>query len=228
MSGAVRSLLTCLAAALATVGVALAVLLMPWFTRFGLEVVRAPALAEIGERSAHEAAETARRYVAGRTDELPGRVAGRAGFDEAAVSHLADVRRVLTVARWVAIVALVALWSLVAHAVAHGTQLELVRGLRWAGRGLMVLAVAVAFAGATDFGSSFVVLHEVLFPHGGWLFPADALLIRLFPERFWMLAGAFLVVLLAAGGSGLFLSARFLRTLLDDQARQTARAPLSD
>lgn len=228
MSGALRSLLVCVAAAVAAAGIALAVLLMPWFTRAGIEAAGAPALSDLGRRSAYEAAETARRYVAGRTDVLPATVAGRPGFDDAAASHLADVRGVVTAARWVGVAALAGLWSLVAHAVAHGTQLELARGLRWAGRTLVAAAGVAALAGAADFGAAFVAFHELLFPKGGWLFPADALLIRLFPERFWALAGASFVALLAAGGAVLLWAARFVRTLFDDRLLDTARRPVGD
>lgn len=201
---------------------------MPWFTRVGIEVAGAPALSDLGPRSAYGAAETARRFVAGRTHSLPATVAGRPGFDEAAASHLADVRGVVTAARWVGVVALVGLWSLVAHAVAHGTQLELARGLRWAGRTLVAAAAVAALAGAADFGAAFVAFHELLFPKGGWLFPADALLIRLFPERFWVFAGASFVALLAAGGVVLLWAARFVRTLFDDRLLGAPRRPAGD
>lgn len=228
MSGAVRSLLVAVAAAAAAAGIALAVLLMPWFTRVGMEVAGAPALSDLGRRTAYEAAETARRFVTGRTDALPEAVGGRPGFDEAAASHLADVRDVFTVARWVGIAALVGLWSLVAHAVAHGTQMELARGLRWAGRALIGAAAAAALAGAADFDAAFVALHEALFPQGGWLFPDDALLIRLFPERFWVLAGASFIALLAAGGAVLLWAARFVRALFDDRLADARRQPAGD
>lgn len=228
MSGTVRSLLTSMAAVVATVGVAGAVLLMPWFTRLGIVVSGAPALAELGRPAAAEAAEAARRYVAGRADALPPLVSGSPGFDEASVAHLADVRRVVSVVRWIAIAAVVGLLSLAAHAVAHGTQQELARGLRWAGWALIGIAAALGFLGALDFRSAFVAFHEALFPQGGWIFPDDALLIQLFPERFWALAGGSLLVLMAVGGWAMLLIARFVRTLLSARPRPSAEQPLGD
>lgn len=37
-----------------------------------------------------------------------------------------------------------------------------------------------------DFDSLFTALHSLFFSNGTWLFPADSLLITLFPEPFWM------------------------------------------
>ena len=37
-----------------------------------------------------------------------------------------------------------------------------------------------------DFDSLFNQLHTLFFTGGSWVFPADSLLITLFPESFWM------------------------------------------
>ena len=37
-----------------------------------------------------------------------------------------------------------------------------------------------------NFDSLFTELHALFFSGGTWLFPADSLLITLFPEAFWM------------------------------------------
>lgn len=228
MSGHLRSALVALSSAVAAVGLALSVLLMPWFTSVGVRAAHAPAIAELGRRAALDAAETARRYVTGRVNVLPERVAGEDGFDAATREHLDDVRHVVTAARWLAVVALVALWNLVAHAVAHGTQPELARGLRWSGRALLALAAVLVLAGSVDFSSAFVAFHRVFFPQGGWVFPYDTLIIRLLPERFWALAGAAMVGLIAAAGVVLLLASRFVRRLFEERARHAWRTPFSD
>jgi integral membrane protein (TIGR01906 family) len=228
VSGQLRSLLTAVSAAVAAAGLAVAVLLMPWFTSVGVRVAGAPAVVELGKGAALEAAESARRYATGRTDVLPERIGESPAFDVATAKHLDDVRRVVATVRWVTIVALVALWNLVAHAVAHGTQAELARGLRWGGRALLVAAAGLALAGLADFSSAFVAFHEVFFPHGGWLFPDDALIIRLFPERFWTMAGAAFAVLVAAGGVVLLLASRFVRRLFDERPARAGHAPFGD
>ncbi|MDI6843155.1 MAG: DUF1461 domain-containing protein [Anaerosomatales bacterium] len=228
MSGQLRSLLVALASGVAAIGLALAILLMPWFTSVGVCAAKAPAVQELGKHAALEAAEAARRYATGRSRSLPEQISGRAAFDAATAAHLDDVRRVVDAARWVTVVALVALWNLVAHAVAHGTQFELARGLRWSGRALLATAAAFAVAGLADFTSAFVAFHRMFFPQGGWQFPDDALIIRLFPERFWALSGATLLGLIAVAGAVLLMASRFVRRLFEERGRVVGHAPFGD
>jgi hypothetical protein len=51
----------------------------------------------------------------------------------------------------------------------------------------------------------------MFFRAGTWTFPADSLLIRLFPERFWEASGAVLAALSLLGGATLAIAARLLR-----------------
>jgi uncharacterized membrane protein len=63
---------------------------------------------------------------------------------------------------------------------------------------LVAVAVIVAIA---DFERFFAVFHGLFFAEGTWVFAYDSLLIRLFPEPFWMwsgLAWGALVMVLAA------------------------------
>lgn len=57
--------------------------------------------------------------------------------------------------------------------------------------GLIVVLAIWAFV---DFDSLFAGLHSLFFTGGSWLFPADSLLITLFPEGFWMGMGIVWVV----------------------------------
>jgi uncharacterized membrane protein len=51
-------------------------------------------------------------------------------------------------------------------------------------------AVALAaIAATTDFYTFFSAFHGLFFQAGTWTFPYDSLLIQLFPEPFWMVAG---------------------------------------
>ncbi len=47
------------------------------------------------------------------------------------------------------------------------------------------------------FGLFFEKFHMILFPQGNWAFPADSLLILLFPEIFWKFELALLIIFLA-------------------------------
>jgi integral membrane protein (TIGR01906 family) len=126
--------------------------------------------------------------VAGR-GTLPETVAGRPGFDVAAVSHLADVRNVLAGARlatWVlaAGLAVLATWALL-----RGRR-DLVSACLRAGA--VATAVLVALGGVaavSEFDTFFSAFHGVFFAEGTWTFPYDSLLIRLFPVGFWSTSG---------------------------------------
>ena len=58
--------------------------------------------------------------------------------------------------------------------------------------GAAVSAVFVLLAAAAavfDFSAFFTAFHGLFFEAGTWTFPYDSLLIRLFPESFWVAAG---------------------------------------
>ncbi len=48
-----------------------------------------------------------------------------------------------------------------------------------------VLVLFILLVSFFDFVSSFDIFHRVFFPQGNWLFPADSLLITLFPQSFF-------------------------------------------
>lgn len=74
--------------------------------------------------------------------------------------------------------------------------------IRWvhgfAARGGLLTLALVALVGAgiaAGWERTFVWFHRVLFPGGNWAFPADSLLIQIFPDRFWFEAATILVVM---------------------------------
>lgn len=56
------------------------------------------------------------------------------------------------------------------------------------------ITTALGIWAFVDFDSLFTKLHSLFFANGTWLFPADSLLITLFPEGFWMGMGIVWVV----------------------------------
>ncbi|HET6498796.1 MAG TPA: DUF1461 domain-containing protein, partial [Coriobacteriia bacterium] len=137
-------------------------------------------------------AERVRAFVAGADGvTLPLTLEdGRPAFDARAVSHLVDVRYVLRGA-WIAAgiaAVLAAAWTMAA--VRTGRRRELAASLTGAAWGTAG-AVALAVLGAVvDFDWFFTAFHAAFFAPSTWQFPADALLIRLFPEPFWAVSGA--------------------------------------
>lgn len=194
MTGGVRavSLVAGIAMALVAVGAPVLLMTVPAYTQALVMHVDAPGRAGLGEAETRELAEQVRAFVAGEPERaLPATLPdGRPAFDEKAVSHLEDVRAVLAGARVATVVAL---------AVALAALAWLVWSRRFRPLGV-ALAVACAMTTALtavavllallDFGWFFAAFHALFFEEGTWQFAPDALLIRLFPEPFWVVSGA--------------------------------------
>jgi uncharacterized protein DUF1461 len=142
---------------------------------------------------------------------LPSEWNGAPAFDASAVSHLLDVRGVISAARLATGVSALLLALYVAWSIARRRFDALWAGLR-AAAALLALSVAAAVVAAfSDFGWLFTAFHGLFFAGGTWTFPADSLLIRLFPERFWAASGAAWGALALAGAALLLVAARLLR-----------------
>ncbi len=59
------------------------------------------------------------------------------------------------------------------------------KGFLYGGVLALVLAVLLAASTLAGFDSFWTAFHHVLFPQGDWMFPADSVLITLFPEAFF-------------------------------------------
>lgn len=205
--------------ALLVLGVSLIALTTPGFTRTVMLAVDGPSLSGLDRDTAVRTAEEVRRYVtSGRVDSrLPAVVAGRSGFDDNAVSHLDDVRAVLGAARLATglAAAVLAVWMVAAFV---RRRWRAVTGVLRVGAGIAAAGVVLAAALAvSDFDRFFSGFHGLFFESGTWTFPADALLIQLFPTAFWATAGiawAALVLCAAAAfvvGAGI-VNARLARS----------------
>ncbi|MDO8915665.1 MAG: DUF1461 domain-containing protein [Coriobacteriia bacterium] len=190
-------------------GISVGALTVPVYTSAMVQTLEVPESAQLPIGDTVKLAGMVRALVADREfDPLPETWRGLPGFDASAVSHLMDVRRVLDGARIATglVAALLAGW--VGLCVARRRWSPLARGMR-AGAytlfGLLALAVLSAFL---DFSAFFAVFHSLFFAEGTWTFPYDSLLIRLFPERFWIASGAAWGVLSVAGAGSLLGAAR--------------------
>lgn len=175
------------AVALAVLGVTVSVLTTPLYVRTMVGLVGSSARTGLSERGTEEMAEAVRRFV---TDSdapgLPASVEGKPAFDEAAVAHLVDVRNVIVPARTItfALVVMLAVWVAMRLRTTPG-RCTVRRAATLAAMALATAALLAALVGATDFGVLFTRFHELFFAEGTWVFPQDALLIRVFPLSFW-------------------------------------------
>lgn len=172
------------------VGSSVALLSQPWLTaRLSAQHSQGEA-AGLSEARTTQLAQLVRAYVVDGEGSLPERIEEGPGFDAAAVSHLDDVHDVLAGAWQVTLLAaaLVALW--VVACVRRRTLDRLSAGLRLgAALPLLVMGLSVLVA-LVDFSAFFEAFHGVFFADGTWTFAYDSLLIRLFPQDFWVAAGA--------------------------------------
>jgi integral membrane protein (TIGR01906 family) len=189
------------------VGLAVGALTVPVYTSAMVQTLKVPESAGLTIRDTVQLSGLVRALVAdAEYDPRPPSWNGQPAFDAAAVSHLIDVREVLAGARAATGVAAAVLAIWLSLAVARKRWRPLARGMRagaYVVLGVMALSVAAAFL---DFSTFFAAFHSLFFESGTWQFPADSLLIRLFPEPFWVASGIAWGAL-SAGGAGLLLVA---------------------
>jgi integral membrane protein (TIGR01906 family) len=188
----------------------------PPYTAFLVVRVDAPTLADLDAEATRAVAEEVRAFVGGASGAtLPETLDdGRPAFDAKAVAHLDDVRKVLRAARLATLFAVIVAgaWVLWAYRRRHARALATsLTASAWIVAGVVALA---GIAALTDFGWFFTAFHGLFFEAGTWQFPADALLIRLFPEPFWAASGATWGALALAGAAVLGILGRRARTLL--------------
>jgi len=184
------ALVVAVATAVTILGVPVVVLTAPAFTR--LAEARLVPARETGLPRTEQlgAAEAVRRFIAEENaPPLPATLRGRPAFDRSAVSHLLDVRRVIVGARDLTIVAaaVLVLAALLGFALRRRRALGI--GLVAGAVSLVMLVAGSAIYASADFDAFFAAFHGLFFKAGTWEFPMGALLIQLFPERFWVLAG---------------------------------------
>ena len=207
----IATVLVGLALAVLVIGLALMPLTHPPFTRVLAERFSLAEEAGLPRDRMLDVAEQVRSFVvdsAGPT--LPDAVDGRSGFDASAVSHLVDVRRVITGAR-------LAVWALAIFlALWLGVQVvrrrldRVARAMRAAAIWCAVLVVLAALAGVLDFDTLFSAFHGLFFAEGTWTFASDSLLIQTFPEAFWATAAGVWAGLVLLGAAVLAIGAHVL------------------
>ena len=196
--------------AIAVIGLTLLPLTTPGFVHALVTLVDAEELTGLGRAETIQAAEAVRRFVLDPdAPDLPTQINGQPAFDEASSSHLIDVRNVIVPARYAALLSpvVVLLW-----AVARRRKPEVVvpalSGAAWV---LVASTGAAALVGLADFDSFFTWFHGLFFAPGTWQFPADALLIQVFPLAFWMTSAAAWAALIVMSAALLFIFAHWLR-----------------
>lgn len=142
---------------------------------------------------------------------------GKSLYNERELSHMADVKRVITGSLRVWYVSLVLLavlgvWAWFGRFVSAQHWQDYRLGLMRGGWLMVGLAVAIGLivvvgivVNPNIFWNFFAVFHSLFFTGDSWLFQYSDTLIRLFPLRFWMDAFLFAAVIALGGGVALGL-----------------------
>ena len=101
------------------------------------------------------------------------------------LSHMEDVKSVVTGMRIALAVIMVLIFIINVVAVRGGWQKRIYRGYEWGGWITVGFIAAILFLVLLSFDQLFNQFHQIFFESGTWRFYTSDTLIRLFPMRFW-------------------------------------------
>lgn len=111
-------------------------------------------------------------------------------LDADAIAHLDDVNDVAASARMPLLgCTMIAAFCLMALVMMFG-PVAAGRALLYGGAGALALFAILGAWGLFGFDALFAWVHSLFFAEGSWVFPADSLLIQMYPAGFWIGMGA--------------------------------------
>jgi Protein of unknown function (DUF1461) len=122
-------------------------------------------------------------YVTGDTD-LASIGRGRSVFTPDEYAHMADVRQVFIAFRIAGAAAAIVAFGLVLR-VSRRDRIAALALIRDSALAAAAGVAAIAGGAVVAFDPLFLLFHEVFFPQGNFLFPADSNLIALYPDEYW-------------------------------------------
>ncbi|MBG0783912.1 MAG: TIGR01906 family membrane protein [Anaerolineaceae bacterium] len=124
-------------------------------------------------------------------------------YNSSELSHMADVKTVVTGMRIALAALMVGLLAVTVIAVRKGWRDSFLVALRRGGWGVLGLIATILILLVVNFDQLFTWFHQMFFTSGTWQFYTSDTLIRLFPMRFWQ--DAFIAVGLISVVIGLLL-----------------------
>ena len=124
-------------------------------------------------------------------------------YNSSELSHMADVKTVVTGMRIALAALMVGLLAVTVIAVRKGWRDSFLLALRRGGWGVLGLIATILILLVVNFDQLFTWFHQMFFTSGTWQFYTSDTLIRLFPMRFWQ--DAFIAVGLISVVIGLLL-----------------------
>ncbi len=136
------------------------------------------------------------------------------GFNYAESSHLEDVKRVLKAVKRLYYAVIILLAAAVIYLFRAGKFLKLMPKIFVSSGAVSLLLLLMLFLLSLNFNAFFGVLHKPFFASGTWLFPADSLLISLFPEQFFSDFARNFLLLVLVNSSAFLIIGLFVRKKL--------------
>ena len=116
-------------------------------------------------------------------------------YNDEELSHMADVKVVITGMRIALAAMTVGLLVVIMSAMRKGWRDSLLLALRRGGWGVVGLIATILLLVSVNFDQLFTDFHKIFFESGTWQFYTSDTLIRLFPMRFWQDAFIFVGVI---------------------------------
>jgi integral membrane protein (TIGR01906 family) len=110
---------------------------------------------------------------------------GESLFNEKELSHMVDVKKVITGMRVALVVLLVVLGAAIFFYQRRSGFDDLYRAIRTGGMAIVGLVIGILMFVLISFDQLFTWFHKLFFESGTWMFYTSDTLIRLFPMRFW-------------------------------------------
>lgn len=129
-------------------------------------------------------------------------------FNARELSHMADVKSVVTGMRVALALCVITLLICAGYILKNGRRDLIIKAFNAGGWGVVGLISAILLFVAISFNQLFTWFHQLFFTEGTWQFFTSDTLIRLFPMRFWRDAFIFVGVLSLMLGGGLILITR--------------------
>ncbi len=148
-------------------------------------------------------------------------------FNAAESSHLEDVKNVLASVKRLYYAAVLLLAAFVIYLFSKKWFMQLMPKAFVISGAVSMLLLLVAFVASLNFDAFFSVLHKPFFASGTWLFPADSLVIQLFPEQFFSDFAKMFFLLILVNSSAFLIIGLFVRKMLKKRVLHVfAKPPL--
>ena len=110
---------------------------------------------------------------------------GEPVFNDRELSHMQDVKGVVTGMRIALAISMVGLLAATFFGARKGSRMDVLAAYRRGAWALFGLIFSILIFVALSFNQLFTWFHQIFFESGTWMFLTSDTLIRLFPMRFW-------------------------------------------